>query len=149
MIKRLASLTHHASLRGFLVLVLLSGLLVAANWSRRPAAPHRTAAEYIEPADDVDIESATVNVTITEPQLSINSVTFTPPKLMIIQGTKFGASPRLLVNGVDRNEFIKNSNDSQINVKGKAKNLGLKPGDNSVQVINASGTASNTFTLVF
>jgi hypothetical protein len=57
MIKRLASLTHHASLRGFLVLVLLSGLLVAANWSRRPAAPHRTASEYIEPADDVDNEN--------------------------------------------------------------------------------------------
>lgn len=95
------------------------------------------------------IRSATVNVTITEPQLSINSVAFTPPKVMIIQGTKFGASPRLLVNGVDRNEFIKNSNDSQITVKGKAKNLGLKPGNNSVQVIDSTGKMSNIFTLVY
>lgn len=95
------------------------------------------------------VRSATVNVTVTEPQLTVVSAVFEPPKKMTILGTRFGTSPRLLINGVDKNEYIKNATDSQITIKGKAKNLGLKAGDNTIQVINASGTASNILTFQF
>jgi hypothetical protein len=62
---------------------------------------------------------------------------------MVILGTRFGTSPRLLINNSDRSDFIKNSTDSQITIKGKAKNLGLKAGDNTIQVIDTNGKASN------
>ena len=95
------------------------------------------------------VRSATVNVTVTEPQLAISSVEFTPPKKMIILGTKFSTSPRLLINGEDRTDFVRNATDSQITIKGKAKNLGLKSGNNSIQVVDATGRMSSVFTFVF
>jgi photosystem II stability/assembly factor-like uncharacterized protein len=95
------------------------------------------------------VHRETVNVTVTVPQLSVNSAVFTPPKSMLILGTRFGTSPRLLINGVDRSDYIKNSTDSQINIKGKAKNLGVKAGDNTVQVIDAIGRPSNILTFQF
>ena len=95
------------------------------------------------------VHGAVVNVNVTEPQLNIDSAVFTPPKKMVILGTRFGTSPRLMINNSDRSDFIKNSTDSQITIKGKAKNLGLKVGDNTIQVIDANGKASNILTFQY
>lgn len=78
---------------------------------------------------------------------SISSVTYDGKKKLKISGAKFGSSPRVLINGDDQSSFINSASDGSIQLKGKSKKLGLKSGDNSVQVIDASGAASNLFTL--
>ncbi|HVF89375.1 MAG TPA: S8 family serine peptidase [Blastocatellia bacterium] len=77
----------------------------------------------------------------------ISSVTFDGKKKVVISGSKFGSSPRVLINGSDRTSFVSSSSETSILLKGKAKKLGLKSGDNTVQVNNASGTSSNAFIL--
>jgi hypothetical protein len=78
---------------------------------------------------------------------SIASIVFLAPKNLTIQGSKFGTNPRVLINNLDKSEYIKSAGDSLIKIKGKAKNLGLKTGDNDIQVVNDSGGASIAFKL--
>lgn len=111
--------------------------------------PQSTYSVNIIGASSSLVHGAVVNVNVTEPQLNIDSVVFTPPKKMVVFGTRFGASPRLMINDADKSDFIKNSTDSQITIKGKAKNLGLKAGSNTIQVIDATGKPSNVFTLEY
>jgi hypothetical protein len=71
-------------------------------------------------------------------------------KTLKIKGANFGDAPRVLINNVDRSDFIKSSSGTTIKLKGKASQLGLNqswPGDiNRIQVVNdAAAAASNVF----
>jgi minor extracellular serine protease Vpr len=78
---------------------------------------------------------------------SINAIEFDGKKKVKITGSEFGNAPRVLINDSDQTDFISSVSDTKIQLKGKAKKLGLKSGDNTVQVIDASGAASNIFIL--
>jgi hypothetical protein len=78
---------------------------------------------------------------------SITSLTFDGKKKMKISGTNFGDLPRVLINGQDRSTFITGASNSKITIKGKAKKLGITAGENTIQVVDVSGAASNVFTL--
>jgi photosystem II stability/assembly factor-like uncharacterized protein len=77
----------------------------------------------------------------------ISSVVYNGKKKLTIRGSLFGATPRVTVNDIDLTGRVKNSSDTTINIKAKASLLGLRPGDNSVQVIGSDGSTSNTFIL--
>jgi Interleukin-like EMT inducer/Glycosyl hydrolases family 2, TIM barrel domain/IPT/TIG domain len=76
----------------------------------------------------------------------IAGVDFNGKKKLTIQGNRFGDSPRVIINGVDRTDFITSVSEMTIKLKGKQKKLGLVTGDNTVQVIDAN-IASNVFVL--
>lgn len=84
-------------------------------------------------------------VTIPKPQIS--SVVFDAPKKLTISGSQFGSAPRVLIDDVERTDFVIGATDVSIQLKGKAKKLGLKSGDNTIQVLDSSGASSNTFVL--
>jgi hypothetical protein len=77
---------------------------------------------------------------------SISGVTLNGKKMQIT-GVGFGNAPRVLINDVERNSFVTSVSDVLIQIKGKAKKLGIKSGDNAVQVIDSQGAESNRFTL--
>jgi hypothetical protein len=77
---------------------------------------------------------------------TINSVTVTPPKLVVISGSGFGPSPVVLVDGTERGDYISNASDTTITLKGKLKKMGLKAGTHNVQVVGANGY-SNIYTV--
>jgi hypothetical protein len=52
-----------------------------------------------------------------------------------------------MINNADKTDFITSLSDALIRIKGKARKLGLKAGDNSIQVFDSSGGASNIFIL--
>ena len=79
----------------------------------------------------------------------IQSAVFTAPKNLTISGRNFGSSPRVIINGKDRSDFVTSVSDTSIQLKGKAKKLKIKSGDNTLQVIITDGTESNVFTLKF
>jgi hypothetical protein len=76
----------------------------------------------------------------------IADVDFNGKKKLTIQGNRFGNSPRVIINGADRTDFITSVSETTIRLKGKQKKLGLVTGDNAVQVIDAN-IASNVFIL--
>jgi virginiamycin B lyase len=78
--------------------------------------------------------------------LSIRFVVRTKKK-MIIHGTSFPDDARVLINGVEQADRVKSVSKTVIKLKGKAKQLGLNPGDNSVQVLLGDGTLSNIATV--
>jgi hypothetical protein len=78
----------------------------------------------------------------------ITSAQFDGRKNLTISGSGFGAAPRVLINGGDVTDLLRSASDSFIKIKGKARVLGLQPGNNMIQVIAAGGAASNTFTLI-
>src|SRR6185436_7152211 len=55
----------------------------------------------------------------------IASATFDGKKVITIQGRSFGQNSTVLINGVDKTEFVKTSGDAKITMKGKAKKFGL------------------------
>jgi hypothetical protein len=67
-------------------------------------------------------------------------------KKLTIQGARFGSNLRVIINGADRSGFITSTSETTIQLKGKKKKLGLKSGENTVQVIDANGE-SNMFIL--
>jgi hypothetical protein len=89
----------------------------------------------------------TLTVGATDSVPYIASTVFLAPKSLTIQGSQFGINPRVLINNLDKSEYIKSAGDSLIKIKGKAKNLGLQTGDNDIQVVNDSGVASIAFKL--
>ena len=78
---------------------------------------------------------------------SIDSVDFNGTKKLTVFGDKFGSASRLSINNQDRTGFITSISDNTIRVKAKSKKLGLTAGDNTIQVFDTSGSASNVFIL--
>lgn len=78
---------------------------------------------------------------------NIETVGFDGKKTLTIKGNNFDRSSRVLINGNDRTSFLGNVSATEIILKGKAKKLKLKSGDNTIQVIDSSGVASNIFLL--
>lgn len=78
---------------------------------------------------------------------SIAAVTFNGKKRLTIDGTHFGDSPTVLINGEDRSFRIAESSDTSILLTGKIKKLGLRSGENTVQVVTSDNVSSNVFTI--
>ncbi|MFY9554223.1 MAG: IPT/TIG domain-containing protein, partial [Blastocatellia bacterium] len=78
---------------------------------------------------------------------SIASASFDGKKRLTIEGTGFGESASIIINGDDRSVRIVSSTDTTILATGKIKKLGLRSGDNTVQVITPDNLSSNIFTL--
>lgn len=76
---------------------------------------------------------------------SISSVTFDGKKRLEIAGRALGNASRVLINDVDRTDRISSITDALLKLTGKPKKLGLKDGDNTIQVINSNDAASNTY----
>jgi subtilisin family serine protease len=96
----------------------------------------------------VDAYAALARVTGPAAGPTISGITVSGKKVRI-SGAGFGTAPRVLINDIERNEFVTAVSDQLIQMKGKAKFLGLKAGDNTVQVIDSSGAASARFTFVY
>lgn len=84
---------------------------------------------------------------VANPPPVIASVSFDGKKRLTITGSSFGDAPRVLINGDDRSDHIIAISDSEVTLKGKAKKIGLRSGDNTVQVVTSDNVASNTFVL--
>lgn len=84
---------------------------------------------------------------VTNPPPVIASVTFDGKKHLTITGSSFGDAPHVMINGEDRSDHISTTSDSEVKLTGKTKKLGLKSGDNAVQVVSADNVTSNTFVL--
>jgi len=104
----------------------------------------------IDPSNSSTVYAATFGGSIYKREFRlpeiISAVLDTPKKLTIL-GRNFGNSPRVIINGSDRSDFVTETSDTSIRLKGKAKKLKLKSGDNTVQIISADGTESNVFIL--
>jgi photosystem II stability/assembly factor-like uncharacterized protein len=83
----------------------------------------------------------------SNPRPTITSVTFDGRKKLKIDGTGFGDSPMVLVNGADRSLRIADKSDTSILLTGKIKKLGLITGNNTVQVVTSENVSSNVFTI--
>jgi hypothetical protein len=69
-------------------------------------------------------------------------------KKVAINGSKFGGTPRVLINGEDRSDFVTSVSDTLIRLKGKPKKLGVKSGENTIQVFDSTGAGSNILKVV-
>ena len=76
----------------------------------------------------------------------VTTAQFDGNKTLIIEGSKFGTSPRVFINNVDKSHLIRESSDGMIRLKKPKKKLGLVTGDNTIQVF-AGNTGSNLFVL--
>lgn len=85
----------------------------------------------------------TINNPTTQPLIDI--VDFDGNKKLTIAGTRFGDTPGVLINNVDCSDFIRSASNAVVNIKGKAKKLGLQPGDNAIQLIGPGGATSNIY----
>lgn len=80
---------------------------------------------------------------------SITAASFNGKKRLSIEGIGFGDSgATVTINGEDRSARITESSDTSIVLIGKLKKLGLKAGENSVQVISPDKLSSNVFTIL-
>jgi len=94
----------------------------------------------------------TSNIVVTNnseetPSPSISQADFNGLKRMTITGSYFSSPASVIINGEDRSDFIVSTTSTEIVLKGKAKKLRLNSGDNTVQVMNSGGSASNVFVL--
>jgi hypothetical protein len=80
------------------------------------------------------------------PRPSIVSVTYDGRKRLTIEGSGFGDSPTVIINGVDKSFRIVDISDRSILLT-KTKKLGLISGDNTVQVVSSDNVSSNVFTI--
>lgn len=78
---------------------------------------------------------------------SISSATFDGKKRLEITGRALGNASRVLINDTDRTDRISSITDTALKLTGKSKKMGLKAGDNTIQVINSNDTSSNIYTL--
>lgn len=100
---------------------------------RNPRQAYRTLTTAFEAAHRLPPEITTAN--------------FNGAKKLIISGNRFGNAPRVIINNLDKSEFVTSSSDTTIQLKAKKKKLGLVDGDNRLQIIDANTGASNVFTL--
>lgn len=91
--------------------------------------------------------SHTLTAVFRQSSTMITSVTVTSPKLIVINGSGFGSSPRVLIDGADKGNYINSASDTTITMKGKLKKMGLKAGTHNVQVVGGAGDYSNIFTV--
>jgi hypothetical protein len=133
--------------RATLVLIgnIPARILSAANTTLR-AKVERGASGPVEVITSDGAASSTATFTLLAP--AIDSVAYDGRKTLTISGSQFGAAPRVSINDQDKTDFIASSTDTSITIKGKAKRLGLKSGNNTLQVIDSAGTTSNVFTLI-
>jgi hypothetical protein len=109
------------------------------------AAPLSTSSIRLQAEGEYTVHAADIPVTvITAPAISSASYA---KKILTIQGSDFGASPQVLINGADRSAQITNTTDTSLSLKGKKKKLGLHAGENRIQVIDSAGTSSAEFVL--
>jgi hypothetical protein len=78
---------------------------------------------------------------------TITAADFNGKKRLEIAGSSFGESPKAIINGEDRSFRITESSDTSIVVVGKIKKLGLKSGENTIQIITSDNLSSNVFTI--
>ena len=78
---------------------------------------------------------------------TISAVSFNGKKRLTIDGFGFDDSPIVMINGEDRTSRTAESSDESLVLTGKIKKLGLKSGDNTVQVITSNNATSNIFTI--
>lgn len=78
---------------------------------------------------------------------TIGNATWDGKKKLKIEGSAFGDQSRVFINGIDRTKYLSSSSDTSVTLKKKANKLGLKAGDNALQLFNSNDVASNTFTL--
>jgi hypothetical protein len=102
--------------------------------------------------DAMPLTSVTLSASITtehDPVSGpvINSGTFDGIKTLTIAGVRFSDAPQVIINYVDRSSAIKSVSDNRLTLRAKAKKLGLKPGDNLIQVYTSNGSASNVIIL--
>ena len=86
-------------------------------------------------------------ITSEDDRPSISSATWDGKKKLSISGLRFGPAPKVLINDEDKSSRISALSETSLKLKGKAAKLGLKAGDNTVQVIGGGGDRSNTFVL--
>ena len=107
----------------------------------------------LDPANHASVFTGTIGGGAFQGQFvggpTLTLAVFTPPKKLVISGAGFSDAPSLKINGVDASGFIRSSSDISISLKGKAKNLKLVSGANSLQVFDKNGVGSNVFTLNF
>jgi photosystem II stability/assembly factor-like uncharacterized protein len=77
----------------------------------------------------------------------ITAADFNGKKRLEINGSTFGEAPKVIINGEDRSFRITESSDTSIVMVGKIKKLGLKSGENTIQVITSDNLSSNVFTI--
>lgn len=94
------------------------------------------------PLSDIKDFSLTVN----PPGPNITNATYNGKALTITGSMLGGKNAKVSINGTDRSSKIKTPSDTALTVKGKAKKLGIVAGNNTVQVFDASGRASNVVT---
>ncbi len=78
---------------------------------------------------------------------AISNAVFNGKKKLDITGERFDNETKVIINGVDRSTRIRSRADSIIKLKGKLQQLGLLPGDNSIQVVDSDGDGSTIFIL--
>ena len=84
---------------------------------------------------------------ITNPPPVISSASFDGKKHLTISGSSFGDAPRVLINGQDTSDHIDTTSDIEVKLIGKMKKLGLRAGNNTVQIVTADTVNSNIFTI--
>jgi hypothetical protein len=74
-------------------------------------------------------------------------VSFDGRKQLTVDGKGFGDLPQVLINGGDKSLRIASSSDTSVVLAGKMKKLGLKSGDNTIQIVTSGNVSSNVFTI--
>src|SRR5262249_166692 len=80
-------------------------------------------------------------------QLPVIDLVTSSGKKLTISGQNFGSNPHVIINDVERNQFITGVTQQLVSLKGKPKKLGLVTGNNSIKITTAAGE-SNVFTLL-
>jgi hypothetical protein len=78
---------------------------------------------------------------------SIGGASLDGRKTLTIVGSDFDGALRVLVNGTDVTKAIASRAPTALVLKGDAKRLGLKPGENTLVVVNPLETRSNPYRL--
>jgi hypothetical protein len=64
-------------------------------------------------------------------------------KRLTIQGSGFGTSPRVIINDVDRSDFIVAASDNSTTLRGSQSSLGLTRSHNKVRVVDDNTAAAS------
>ncbi|MEW6209898.1 MAG: hypothetical protein AB1631_16150 [Acidobacteriota bacterium] len=110
----------------------------------------RVTALAIDPTDPSIVYAGTGGASVFRRRfkmLLISAAFFSPSKGLKISGRNFGKSPRVLINDTDRTALLVSASGEAIRIRGNPKALGLKPGENTLQVIGSDGSVSNVFFL--
>lgn len=80
-------------------------------------------------------------------QLMITSAVFDRLNRLKIMGRNFVKGSRVLINDTDRTASVVSVSNTSILLRGSAKRLNIKAGENSVQIVKPDGTSSNMFVI--